>query len=315
MKNIQYKLIKPFFIKKIETEMILNKNKILIKPYLVSVCKSDLRYYSGNRDKIILKLKLPLILLHEGIGVVMKSKMGFNKGEKVIVIPQMGEEKNNPNYNHKELFLSSNCDGLLQKYIQLPKENIIKIPDYIDEKQAVIVELISVACHAIFKIKIEGNSKIAILGDGPLGKIVYYTLKTLKKKVYLFGKNDKISLKFDVFFECVGGINSEQAISTALNNLIPYGKLILLGVSEDKILINTRFVIDKGIQIIGSNRSTRKNFIFALNLLKYKKFRSDIDKVIYKKIIEINSLNDINNHFNFLLNKKLKKKQVLSLKF
>lgn len=316
VRNVQYKLTKPFTLERCDSYLLPSKNYFLIKPYMVSVCKSDLRYYTGNRPKSVLKERLPLVLLHEGIGIVQETKGKFKKGEVMIIIPQLSNsvQASDYNYTSPNKFLSSSCDGLLQRYICLPRENILKKPEHIPSRVAVLVELISVACHARTRVKINKNDKIAVLGNGVFGHIVYYTLKAVyKNELSIYGKSDKIRGDYNIVFECVGANNSKSAIDTALKILKPCGILVLLGVSETEIPIKTRVIIEKGLKIIGSNRSTRNDFISAINLLKNKGFRKNIDSLIKRKNILIRNVQDIKKHLNLLSKKNIKKKYILDL--
>jgi ribitol-5-phosphate 2-dehydrogenase (NADP+) len=312
--NIQLKLIKPLTFKRVESTIVPSKKHILVKPTLVSICKSDLRYYSGNRPREILKKKLPLVLIHEGIGIVQENKNGFKKGDSVIIIPLISKRDSN-NYDPKNLFLSSTKDGLLQNYIALPTENLIKIPSYLSKQEAVLCELVSVACHAQTRVNIKKYDKIAILGDGPLGKIVYFVMKQIYRQniVDIYDKKKEIRKNYDVIFECVGKYNAKSAIDDALNALNHNGYLVLMGVSEMEIPIKTRTIIDKGITIIGSNRSNHNNFRTAFALFMDKKFSKQINSVIRNKPYEITKVNDLKKSFDYLLKKKFKKKLLLDL--
>lgn len=314
--NIQYKLTKPFTLKEYKSCLQSYKNCFLIKPHMASVCKSDLRYYTGSRPKSILDKKLPLVLLHEGIGIIQETKNKFTKGDVVIIIPQLSNKIQTPYYNYisTNKFLSSSCNGLLQRYIRLPQENILKKPEHIPERTAVMVELISVAHHAQTRVKINKNDKIAILGDGIFGHVMYYTLKTMyRNKLSIYGKNEKIRQTYDIIFECVGAKNARKAIDTALQMLNPCGHLILLGVSETGVPIKTRVIIEKGLKLIGSNRSTKNNFISAIDLLKNKKFERNINSLIKNKNITIRSIKDIKEHLDYLFKRSIKKKCILKL--
>lgn len=316
VRNIQYKLIRPFTFEQCESYLQPSKDDFLIKPCMASVCKSDLRYYTGNRPKGILKKRLPLVLLHEGIGIVQETKDEFTKGDIVIIIPQLSNSVQTPDYNYigANKFLSSSCDGLLRQYICLPRENIIKKPRHIPKRMAVLVELISVAYHAQTRVKINENDRIAVLGDGTFGRIVYYMLKTMyKNELSIYGKNDKITNKYDIVFECVGTYSAKSAIATALRILKPCGTLVLLGVSEMGIPIKTRVIIEKGLKLIGSNRSTKGDFMYAIDLLKNGKFKRSINSLIKNENIMIRSVHDIKEHFDHLSQNNVNKKYILEL--
>ena len=60
----------------------------------------------------------------------------------------------------------------------------------------------------------------------------------------------------------------------------PQGTVMLLGVSENKIAINTRNILEKGLTFIGCSRSGRIDFEMALELLKLGEFQNRLCTII-----------------------------------
>jgi ribitol-5-phosphate 2-dehydrogenase len=69
-----------------------------------------------------------------------------------------------------------------------------------------------------------------------------------------------------------------------------------MGVSELKVPINTRLVLEKGLRIYGSSRSVLADFIEARDLLQKSGDFSWIDKVISSEVT-INNLSDLTEAF------------------
>ena len=66
---------------------------ILVRPTYLSICNADQRYYQGTRAEEVLKEKLPLALIHEGIGRVVYDPTGtFAVGDDVVMIPNLPSE-------------------------------------------------------------------------------------------------------------------------------------------------------------------------------------------------------------------------------
>lgn len=60
---LQYKLIKPFVIETTYNDISLSeRDKVIVRPAFLSICKADMRYYFGQRDSGILKKRLPMSL-------------------------------------------------------------------------------------------------------------------------------------------------------------------------------------------------------------------------------------------------------------
>lgn len=309
----------------LDIEQVNNiEGNVIVKMDYLAICKADLRYYEGNRDKRILGLKYPMRLIHEAVGTVLKDSTNvFKAGDKVVLIPNICTCKNcdfehidnqylGANYCPKASFASSNYDGFSSEYISFPIKNLIRYnSEIISPKVAVFSELISVAFSAIRRVGDITNKKIAIWGDGILGYIIANVLKyTGENKITIIGKNeDKLkkfevdnyfllsdkalkNSKFDIAFECVGGDKANIAINEMLECVDFGGKIVLTGVSEDRININTRRILEKGILITGSTRSNFNDFKNSIELLhNNEKFRSNIEKLILSENI-INNIND-----------------------
>lgn len=328
MINFKYKVTQPKVIERIpELENI--DNKVIVKPKFLSICAADLRYYFGWRDQKILEKKYPISLIHEGVGeVVWDESKTFNKGDKVILIPNQNSIVNYSNYLETTNFSSSSVDGFMQEVVLSNKENLLKIENQsLDLISYSLCELTSVAFQAIRSLKksIKENHVIGLWGDGSLSYILQVCLKELypKNKILVFGKHkekmnifnsscqkieinnvDKNSHKVDIAFECVGGESSEKAINQIIDVINPLGKIVLLGVSENPININTRTILEKGIALVGRSRSDYTDFKDALNLMSTKSAK-DLDRVI-SIVQKVNNISDMKRTFDESLNQSHK---------
>ena len=73
MINRLFRLVSSRRIEIVEREIELQNAQLLIRPEYLSICAADQRYYWGKRKKEILSKKLPMALIHEGIGTVLPS--------------------------------------------------------------------------------------------------------------------------------------------------------------------------------------------------------------------------------------------------
>lgn len=319
-----YKITEP---KRFEifVEDIRNEN-VLVRPDYLAVCKADIRYYLGNRSLSILKRKFPMSLIHEATGVVVRDKSGeFKSGQRVVLLPCRRSEcdgskcevcvRDNPhlldNYCPESKFCSSNYDGFSKELIDLDKEYMIPIPDEIGE-EAVFSELISVGCCALRRAGFsEGESvkSVTVWGDGIMGYIISLVAKygfgcevnivgLSKEKLEKFDfakvyySNDIEALpRMSVAIEAVGGNASGIAANQAIDKLYSGGKLILSGVANDNVPLNTRMVLEHGISIRGTTRSVRCDFEKAVELLTIPEFREHI-KTLLLSVREVNNIRD-----------------------
>lgn len=330
MVNYVYQLISPRVIS-VKYENLDLDDKVIVKPLYMAICHADQRYYTGNRDKKVLSQKLPMALIHECCGEVVIDKSGkFKKGQKVVLIPNVPGKYNDEiyeNYGEGAKFLSSGYDGFMREYINLSADRVVPFKN-IPLEIAAITEFISVSIHAIERFKNVSHSNKDTIGVWGDGSLAFVTANVLKKEfpnsqIIVFGKNrDKLSLfsfidktilidnipkdlKIDHAFECVGGEGSFYAIDDIIRCIKPQGTILLMGVSENRIGINTRDILEKGLTFIGSSRSGYQDFVKAIKILQDEKIQKRL-KVIIENYGVIKRIEDMHKVFNFDLNTPFK---------
>ena len=80
---------------------------------------------------------------------------------------------------------------------------------------------------------------------------------------------------------------------------------MLMGVSENKIPIFTRNVLEKGLTLVGTSRSGRKDFEKAIEFLENTDLAKKIEKIIYVGN-EVTNIKELNNIFANDLNTTFK---------
>jgi len=323
MINTVYRLVSPKLIEEFYDEVDLEGN-VIVRPTYLSICQADQRYFNGDRDPETLAEKLPMALIHEGIGEVIKDNTGnFEVGDLVVIIPNTPTEKDDiiaENYLRSSKFSASGFDGFMQDYVVSSPDRLVKLPKNVNKDVASFTELISVSVHAISRfsqVSHKRKNKIGVWGDGNLGYISSILLKILfpDSEIIVFGKNEekldlfsfvdetfKINevpddLKIDHAFECVGGRGSQSAIDQIIDLIQPEGTISLLGVSEYPVPVNTRMILEKGLYIFGTSRSGRKDFIKTIDIFEeYPKVLKYLENII-NDVIEIKTLDDINFAF------------------
>lgn len=327
MFNRIYRLIDTRKIACFQREMSFDEDTVVVKPLFLSICQADQRYFQGQRRKDIMKKKLPMALIHEGLLEVLYDKKGeFKNGDKVVVVPNFSENNNSKikkNYHTNSKFLSSNADGLMQDILMVRRESLVRTNcDFDDNSIYALTELLSVAYNGynIFREKTKNDSfeKIGIWGDGPVSYCLALVLKyeLPKIQINLFGKHkDKMmmfsfvdntyeitgipeGLVLDHCFECVGGKSSEEAINQMINYVSPQGIISLLGVCEYAVSINTRDILAKGITMIGHSRSEKEDFEKSIYLIENDKYTRNYLKKIMTLRVEVDSINSMINAFD-----------------
>jgi ribitol-5-phosphate 2-dehydrogenase len=234
--------------------------------------------------------------------------------------PTEKEEIIGENYLPTSKFRSSGFDGYLQDYVAFTPDRLVKINDQVNPLVASFTELVSVCEHSIRRLEQFTHPRknvLGVWGDGTVGYITALLLKIFypQARVLVFGKNqDKLSyftfadatylvqevhpdLMVDQAFECVGGQKSQLAIEQIIQYIQPEGTLSLLGVSEYSVPINTRMVLEKGLRIYGSSRSSREDFEKTIEILETHSEVTDYLENLIVAVYRIRTINDIHQAF------------------
>ena len=321
MISAKYRLVNPFSIER-HFEDISYDEGVIVKPTYLSICKADLRYFLGQRDETVLRQRLPLVLIHEAVGVVVNDSTGeLKKGEKVVMLPNIPGTGDvyQENYRLDSKFRSSRADGFMQELMCLDKYNVVPYKNIPDDVAA-YTEFISVGVHAVnsflSQVKTPTDS-IGVWGDGALGYVVCCLLKKYlpNAKVTIIGispaRLEMFSMadarltvtqlekkaQFDHVFECVGGQASGNAISQMIDVIRPEGTMMLLGVSEEPVPVNTRMVLEKGLTMLGRSRSRKEDFCEAVRLLEEDPKLTKRLSLLISKDFVIKSIKDIEQAF------------------
>ena len=334
MLNTVYQLKAPRQFETVFKDIPLDDRHVLVRPTHLSICHADQRYYQGNRPEAVLRSKLPMALIHEGIGKVVYDPTGtYRIGEEVVMIPNHPVEKDDiieENYLRSTKFCGSSKDGFMQEYVSLLPDRLVRLPEGIDKIVAAFTEIVSVSVHAIGrfdKIAHKRRNIVGIWGDGNLGYITATFFKSMfpDVKLYIFGiSEDKLSdftfadgvytvghipedLRIDHAFECVGGAASGKAINQIIDYINPEGTISILGVSEYPVPINTRMVLEKGLRIFGSSRSGRADFEKTVSLYETNPEIVNYLTNIVGAVVPVRNIKDMKKAFELDIQKSFGK--------
>ncbi|KOR11718.1 ribitol-5-phosphate dehydrogenase [Staphylococcus carnosus] len=325
MINQVYQLVAPRQFEVTYNNENIKSDKVVVRPLYLSICAADQRYYTGSRNEQVLKKKLPMSLVHEGVGEVVYDNKGiFKTGSRVIMVPNTPVETDEviaENYLPSSKFRSSGYDGFMQDYVFMDHDRVVEIDDSIEDLSTIAYsELVSVSWHALQRFERKSNANknsFGIWGDGNLGYITAILLNKLypNAAIYIFGKTDyKLrhfsfadeiyhihevpeGVTFDHAFECVGGKGSQSAVNQIIDLISPEGTISLLGVSEYSVEVNTRLVLEKGLTMFGSSRSGAQDFKDIAKF--YKDYPDVVEKLALLKgnEFDVKTINDVVNAF------------------
>lgn len=338
MLSCVYRLVAPRSFEPVQVELEDAESNVLVRPTHLSICNADQRYYQGARSEDVLSRKLPMALIHEGIGTVVSDGTGtFARGDCVVMLPNSPCEEDSviaENYLRSSKFCGSGFDGFMQECMVLPCSRVVALPDSINKHVAAFTELVSVAVHAVKRFESTAHTRrgeIGVWGDGNMGFIVSLVLRLLypNSRLLVFGRNaykmedftfvDEVhlvhgspsDLHVDHAFECCGGEGSAQAIDQIIDTIRPEGTISLLGVSERPVPVNTRMILEKGLRFFGSSRSGREDFIATVNLYQEHPTMLSYLEALVGQVCPIESISDMSAAFETDARKQMGKTVML----
>ena len=324
MLNTVYRLVAPGRFEVEFSDIDLSDDVVIVRPTHLSICHADQRYYQGLRASDILKKKLPMALIHEGIGEVVWDGRGrFKAGQRVVMIPNTPGEDDEiiaENYLVTSQFRASGFDGFMQDVVNIRADRIVPLPEGINLSVAAFTEIVTVSTHAICRFdRIAHNRRrtVGIWGDGNLGYITAVLFKAMFPdiKLFIFGLDSSKLMDFtfadetflvtsipkditlDHAFECVGGEGSPKAINQIIDYIQPEGTIALLGVSENSVAINTRMILEKGLRVFGSSRSGRSDFEMTIDLYQSHPEILEYLQNIVGAVVDVNTIEDMKKAF------------------
>lgn len=257
--------------------------EIRIKLSKTGICGSDVHVFLGHR-----LLAKPTIIGHEGLGIIDKIGEGVTNrsiGERVVVEPNIPCRKckyclsGRGNICINKRVVGINEAGCFAEYICLPQEYCWAIPDDISDDDAVTIEPMAVAYHALFASKAQSGDSVAVVGLGAIGLLLTHLALKLGYKVFVSEINEnklqmavemgaiaataqgnleqqseklaQIWLENDVcaVFECAGSAFTASLVTAAA----PRGsEIVLVGLSEKSATFTPLKIAREGISIVPS---------------------------------------------------------------
>lgn len=161
--------------------------EVLVKVVKAAICGSDKHRYYWEPSKGKPNFLSPVILGHEIAGEVIQvgSEVTRTKVGDLIAaethIPCgtcVQCLTGDPHICHNLKVLGLNRDGCFSEFVVFPQACAVPMPEGITPAQAVLLEPMGVAYHALSKVKV-GGSSLLVAGCGPIGLMVVQLAKIL----------------------------------------------------------------------------------------------------------------------------------------
>jgi L-iditol 2-dehydrogenase len=166
---------------------IVGPNDVLVSVRACGICGSDIHGYDGSTGRRI----PPLVMGHESAGVV--AEIGANVtsvrvGDHVALdsLLSCGEcelcRNGQTNMCAGRRILGVACDefrqqGAFAEFIVVPQQAIYPVPNDLPFEHAALVEPVSVALHAVGRLRINLGDSAVVVGSGMIGLLVIQALK------------------------------------------------------------------------------------------------------------------------------------------
>ncbi|MDR7455421.1 MAG: alcohol dehydrogenase catalytic domain-containing protein, partial [Armatimonadota bacterium] len=248
----------------------------------VGVCGSDVHLFRGDRPAAY-----PLIMGHEGLGWVEAAGGGVSPdrvGDRVVVEPNVpcgvcawcrrGRGSICPNKRS----LGVNAPGVLAEYVTIPSSHAWAIDESLPWQEAVLIEPLAVAVHALSVSRLEPGDGAVVLGCGAIGLLLTQLLATVRVNAYAIdldlrrveaarragaveaavmtgeaapGLAERLRRDgaWSVVFECSG---TASGAAWCLDAAPRGGTVVLLGLAVETIPLQPLRVVREGITVVGS---------------------------------------------------------------
>ena len=332
MKSIVIEDVKKFSLKEVE-EPTKEDGKVLIKVMKTGICGSDIHYWDLGNPK-------GLVMGHEYAGIVLDTggREDLQIGDRVTALPlsPCGKcaacLKGDINYCPETWLhasgLSLDNPGGLAPLLKVRCDMVFKLPDNMSDEEGALVEPTAVGLHAIKLANISVGDNVLVVGGGIIGLVsAMFAKKSGASKVVITETNIErgklaVSLgvadsyinaldeeevknninKFDKVIECSG---NSSAVNSALNFVIPSGKVVLVGVSMLPINYQSILHVMKELTVVGAIAYTKSEFKKCIDMIANKEI--DVLKFVSKTV----TLEDVQKSYEELTSKDNKSIKIL----
>ena len=276
------------------------------------ICRSDLSLYYGNAV-VGGEAAGSCITGHEPAGVVVKigeAVSGFNEGDHVSVYLAIGcglcAHCRKGNHHHCPTWkcLGFTADGGNAEFLKVPARNLLKTPSHMSHLAAAIsTDAFGTLFSACRKIGISGLSRIGIWGLGPMGSSGVLAARAMggsvvaldpieERRKFARGLGAELVLDprdphaMDRLREFSGGEGLSGAIdcsgnsaahNMALDATAPFGRVALIGESQETTIKPSDQLIRKQLTVFGSWYFSTDEYTDILALIERQ--RIDLERL------------------------------------
>jgi len=236
-------------LKEFPPAVISEDDQVKIRLIYGGICGSDVSVYHGT----VAHATYPVCPGHELIGEVVEtsSQAKIEVGKRVVVVPNSFCDqceyclKGKRNLCVHKRSLGVNADGVFQQELVVSCKYVLEVPENLPNEKAVLIEPMAVVVHALQKVEVKPNTKVAVVGCGTEGMLAIIlthhlgaSLTAIDIKAHKLDNVRRIgnirtalpyevgNEKFDVVIECAG---KKESVEQAVKLVKPGGSLVIVG--------------------------------------------------------------------------------------
>lgn len=256
--------------------------EVLVRVDRVGVCGSDVHLFRGHRSAAY-----PLVMGHEGLGWVeaVGADVGADRvGERVVLEPNVPCgvctwcRRGRGSICPRKRSLGVNVPGALAEYVTIPASHAWAIDRTLPWQEAILIEPLAVAVHALAVSGLEPGDGAVVLGCGTIGLLLTQLLATVRVRPFaidlderrveaarLAGAAEAVVMTsaaaaslaerlrqdggWPVVFECSG---AASGAAWCLDAVPRGGRVVLLGLAVETVPLQPLRVVREGITVVGS---------------------------------------------------------------
>jgi 2-desacetyl-2-hydroxyethyl bacteriochlorophyllide A dehydrogenase len=291
----------------------MKSNEVLLRLEYVGFCGSDLSTYLGKNPMV----RMPVIPGHE-VGAVIEKvgadvPEGLKPGMTVTVNPYTNCGKcascRNDRVNacqHNET-LGVQRNGAMRELIALPWEKVIPAGE-LSPRTCALIEPMSVGFHAVNRAQVTDIDTVVVIGCGMVGmgaivrsalrgatviaadiddeKLALaremgatYAINTMTEDVHARLQEITDGFGPDVIIEAVG---SPVTYNMAVNEVAFTGRVICIGYAKTEVSFQTKFFVQKELDIRGSRNAQPSDFRAVIHYLE--RGNCPVDRLISREV-------------------------------
>jgi len=316
MKAVYLERPEDIYIKEID-EPLCPAGYARVRVRAVGICGSDISAYKGTSPMCT----YPRVIGHEVVGDIVEingDSSQLKLGDRVILEPYIYCGRCYPCLNGRTnscenlKVLGVHIDGGMTEYILHPVHLIHKLPERLSDEEGVMVEPLSIAIHALHRLRVKKREHIVIFGGGQIGNlaaqgalsvgatpILIDLLDERLEKARDVGIKNVLNPQRDNIIEKIREITcgrmaecvieatgSLSAIRTTLDVVACTGRIAFVGWPSQEISFPTALITRKELDVYGSRNSVGE-FPDAIDLISTGKVNV---KPVISKVVSLEEI-------------------------